>query len=94
MDGVVLEQVRQAVGRDQVVDADEFDVRVLGGGTHHEPTDASESVDTNFERHRFISWGCRISGDIAQQTARLWIGQRRGFICFGQATGVLRLRFT
>ena len=47
------EQVRQGLGGEQVVDADELDVLAAGfeGGAQHEPADSPETVDCNTDCH-------------------------------------------
>ncbi len=44
-DGVVLEEVGQGGGGGEVVDGDEFDVRVAEGGAEDVASDAAEAVD-------------------------------------------------
>ena len=48
---VVLEQVGEVVGRDEVVDRDDFDLlaeqALLDDGAEHEPPDAAETVDAD-----------------------------------------------
>ena len=52
MHAVVLEHVRQVVGLQQVVDANDFDVaEVLNSRAQHVAADAAEAVDTNLDRH-------------------------------------------
>jgi hypothetical protein len=56
---VVLEHVGQVVGLQQVVDADDLDVRELGfpgDSAKHHAADATETVDTDFDSHLEISW--------------------------------------
>ena len=56
-DRVVLQQVCQGGGGDQVVDGDNFDVRV-GGSQDAEDvaTDAAEAIDTNLRGHERTPW--------------------------------------
>ena len=54
---VVLQHVGQVLGLEQVVDADDLDVRkVLHGGAQDIATDAAEAVDTELDGHllRFL----------------------------------------
>jgi hypothetical protein len=51
---VVLQHVGQVVGLQQVVDADDLDVRelgFLGDSAKHHAADATETVDTDFDSH-------------------------------------------
>jgi hypothetical protein len=58
MHRVVLQHVGEIVRLQQVVDADDLDVRelgFLGDGTKHHATDATETIDANFDSHLEIS---------------------------------------
>ena len=50
-DGVVLEQVGERGGGGEVVDGDEFDVRVAERGAENVASDAAEAVDANLDCH-------------------------------------------
>ncbi len=50
-DGVELEQVGEGGGRGQIVDRDDFEIRVAEGGAKDVATDASEAVDAYLYRH-------------------------------------------
>ena len=51
MHRVILQQVRQVVGRHEVVDADDLDVRIFGGDAVDKTADAAEAVDADTDGH-------------------------------------------
>jgi hypothetical protein len=55
LDGVVLEQVGQIVGRHNIADGDDIhfpaDHSLLGDGAEDQAADAAKSIDCNFEWH-------------------------------------------
>jgi hypothetical protein len=51
VDRVVLEQMRQRLGVRQVVDRDNFDLRLLERRPEEHPSDSSEPVDTDSYAH-------------------------------------------
>ena len=59
--GVVLEHVREVVGVEEVIDADDLDVlrEVIDRRAENHAADAAEAVNTNLDCHfRFyLSWG-------------------------------------
>src|SRR5690606_16709419 len=64
---VVLQQVRQVVGRDEVVDGDDLEGRVLGGDAVDQAADAAEAVDGDADGHgdgllRIVVGGTRGEG--------------------------------
>jgi hypothetical protein len=53
-DGVVLEQMPERRGVSDVIDRDDPDVGVSVGGPKHLPSDTSEPVDSNCDRHSHL----------------------------------------
>ena len=51
MHGVELEHVGQVIGRAQIVDADDLNVRMIHSGTENHAADAAKTVNTNFDGH-------------------------------------------
>jgi hypothetical protein len=49
--GVVVEEIREAVRRDEVVDPDEFESTAADARAIDETTDATETVDTDSNGH-------------------------------------------
>ena len=49
--GIVLHQMRQSLGVGQIVDRDEFDVRLADASPNHVPADTAEAVDAHFHCH-------------------------------------------
>src|SRR6185369_9453966 len=74
---VVLEQVRQVVGRDDVADGDHLDLLaeqpLLVEGPEHEPSDATETIDGD-AGHSFFSPSCAPEFSMTD----LYTGWRRG----------------
>ena len=60
VDGVVLEHVREVIGIEEVVDADDLDVvrEVLDRSAEDHATNAAEAVDTNLDSHFFVPFFC------------------------------------
>jgi hypothetical protein len=55
MHGVVLEQIGEVVGFQQVVDRNDLDFRkILDCGTEHHAPDATESIDTDTNCHLLL----------------------------------------
>ena len=65
---VVLQQVGEVVGRDEVVDGDDVDVlaeaALVGQRAEHEPADATETVDRNASRHGLFTPCCGASAPL------------------------------
>ena len=59
-DGVVLEQVGQGGGGGEVVDGDEFDVRVAEGAAEDVASDAAEAVDAYLYCHISLLLVCDV----------------------------------
>ena len=51
MHGVVLQQVRHGLGVRQVIDGDDFHVRIAHGSPENQTTDTTETIDTDFYCH-------------------------------------------
>jgi hypothetical protein len=51
----VTEEIREVVRRNEVVDADEFDVAVFDAGSEDEPSDTTEAVNPNLQGHGHCS---------------------------------------
>lgn len=49
--GIVLKQVGKGGRAGQIVDGDEFDVRIAEGGADDVASDAAEAIDANFDSH-------------------------------------------
>ena len=58
VDGVILEHVRHVIRRNQVVDADDLDVRVVHRRAEDETADAAKAIDANFHCHCYIASLC------------------------------------
>ena len=60
VDGVVLEHIREVIGIEEVVDADDLDVvrEVLYRSAEDHATNAAEAVDTNLDSHFFVPFFC------------------------------------
>jgi hypothetical protein len=51
MGGVVLQQIRQVIGWNQVIDADKFNVGVFDACPKNQASNATKSVNANFKCH-------------------------------------------
>jgi hypothetical protein len=51
VDGVVLEEMGQALGVGQIVDADDLDLAVTEGGAEEDTADATKPVDADSNAH-------------------------------------------
>ena len=51
----MLQEVSEVVGRNQVIDADKFDIAVFQPGPEDQPTDSTKSVNSNLQSHRHCS---------------------------------------
>ena len=52
VNGVILEHVRHVVRRDQVVDANDFDVGIANRSAEDETANAAKAIDTNLDCHK------------------------------------------
>ena len=52
MHGVILQHVGQVIGGAQIVDAHDFDLRVIDAGAEDHTANAAKTIDANFDAHK------------------------------------------